>query len=103
MANAFFSGTIYLDTTNSAGTAATNVKVAYIVFRAAASNDALVLCDGTSNTDPIKFSATQPTAKATQVFDFSRRPLQFKNGVFVKTLTSGAEATLYTTTEGASS
>ncbi len=100
MANTYFSGTVYIDTAAAAATTVP-VKVAYIVFRAAAANDAFKLTDGSGGA--IKFTATMVAAKDTQIFDFSRRPIVFNASVYCSVLTSGAEVTLYTTTESAGS
>jgi hypothetical protein len=100
VANSYYSGTVYVDT--SGAVVSNAAKVAYITFRGAAADDAIVIRDGDGNTDPIKFSAILKDAKTTQVFDYSANPIVFKDGIYV-TITSGAVATIQTTTQGANS
>lgn len=97
MANAFQSGSIYIDTTGSLTTKP--VKVAYILYTPDTANDTIVFRDGSTGSDPIKLSLRHLNAKDTEVFDFSRRPLVFANGVYVTVPTNGT-ATLILTSEG---
>ncbi len=99
MANTFQSGTLYIDSTGQLFTGA--IKVSYIVFRANANHDELVLRDGTANTAPIKASVQIDVAKRTAIFDFSRNPIVFQTGIHCSAITSGAVATLQTTSQGA--
>ena len=100
MANSFFSGTVYIDTTSSQATTATKVKIAYAVFTPTAVNDSVVLADGTSSTNT-KLKLQSATAKQSQMFDFSRRPILFKGGIFCSSISTGAVLVLYTTNEAA--
>jgi len=99
MANTFQSGTLYVDSTGQVFTGA--IKISYVVFRANAANDELILRDGTAGTAPIKLSIQIDTAKRTQTFDFSRNPIVFQTGVYCSAVTASAVATLQTTTQGA--
>lgn len=98
MANAYQSGSIYVDTTGSLTTKP--VKVAYILYTPDTANDALVLRDGGAS-DPIKTTIKGATAKHTIVVDLSTRPMVFVNGIYATVATSGT-ATLIITSEGGS-
>lgn len=99
MANTFQSGTLYIDSTGQVFTG--TIKISYIMFRASGANDEIVLRDGTSGTAGIKISLQSHVANDTELFDFSRNPIIFQTGVYCSVLTSGAVATLQTTTQGA--
>lgn len=97
MANAYQSGSIFVDTT---GTLTTKpVKVAYILYTPDIGNDLMVVHDGSSASDPIKLKIKHFEAKDTEVFDFSARPLYFANGIHVVVPASGT-ATFILTSEG---
>lgn len=97
MANAYQSGSIFVDTT---GTLTTKpVKVAYILYTPDAANDQIAVYDGSSASDPVKLKIKHVTAKDTKVLDFSSRPLYFANGIHVVVPTSGT-ATFILTSEG---
>ena len=98
MANAHFSGTIYVDTTGSL-TAGAAARVSYILFTPDAANDLLVLRDGTDGSNPVKISIKAATAKHTVFFDFSQRPLVFSGGIYA-TIAANGTATIVTTSEG---
>lgn len=100
MANSFFSGTIYIDSTGAVSTL-TGLKVAYILFVPAANNDSITLRDGDGAGDPMKFKADAAVAHDTIHFDFSRKPILFKDGIYCSAISSGAVCFLYTTSEGA--
>lgn len=101
MANTFYSGTIFIDSTGAL--TARRVKIAYIVFSSANTNDVLEIRDGDGAGDPIKFHCHAPTGNSTQYFDFSNVPILFQDGVYCSVISTGAQATLYTTNEGVSS
>ena len=98
MANSFYSGTMYIDSTGSLTTQ--QVKVAYALFIPSANNDSVTLLDG--NGGSVKLIAEHNAAHEMQRLDFSRKPVLFKNGVYCSAISSGAKLLLYTTTEGAS-
>lgn len=99
MANAFHSGSILIDTT---GTVTTKpCKVAHITFVPDAGNDALVLYDGASTSDPKKIVIKGPTAKETIHIDLSGSPLRFATGIHA-TISASGFATLVLSYEGAS-
>ena len=97
MANAFQSGSIFVDTTGSLTTK--SVKVAYILYTPDTANDIIIFYDGDANTDPVKLKLRHLSAKDTEVFDFSARPLVFQDGIYV-TVPSNGTATLILTSEG---
>ncbi len=96
MANASLLGKIYLDSTGSV--ADRTIKVAHILFTPSTANDQLILSESASGSNCISIQSS--TAKTTMHFDFSYCPIIFNNGIYVKTLTSGATATLVTTRSG---
>jgi hypothetical protein len=95
MANITQSSSIYIDSTGVAFTGRT--KVAYIIFTPNAANDEITLRDGDGGGDPIKIHLHAATAKDSKVFDFSRRPMIFQDGIYVSALTASAKATLILT------
>lgn len=101
MANVEQSGSIYIDATGVA-TAKTNKRVAYIFFTPDAANDALTLRDGDGAGDPLKITIKGDIAKKTTIFDMSKAPMRFQDGIYVSALTASATAVLILTSgEGA--
>lgn len=98
MANAYQSGSIFVDTTGAL-TAVKNLRVSYILYTPDTANDQIIFYDGSSASDPVKLKLRHLSAKDTEVFDFSRRPLVFANGIYV-TVPSNGTATLILTSEG---
>lgn len=101
MANTFRSGTIYVDTA-SAQLYTGPIKVTYITFTTANSNDAFTINDGTSGSDPIKLNVKQHQADTTVIYDYSRNPIIFQTGIYCSALSTGAIIMIQTTTQGAS-
>mgnify|MGYP007100050953 CR=1 FL=1 len=99
MANAFYSGSITIDSDGAVATKA--VKVAYIVYTPAASGDSLLLYDHASSGSNLKLTLKGATANNSMFFDFSNKPLSFANGIYADITASGT-ATLILTSEGAS-
>ncbi len=97
MANSRNGNKIFADSTGAAVTGSA-VKVAYIVFTPNAANDECLLKETASGSDVFYFRAA--TAKETKVYDFSRRPVVFQNGLYIQTLTSGAKVIFVTTSTG---
>ncbi len=98
MANARNSNTCYLDATGSVTTEPT--KISCIVFTPDSANDQLIL-KSFDNSGEVKISLRSATAKTTMIFDFTSAPVHFPKGIYVGTITSGATATLITTSGGA--
>lgn len=93
MANVTNSNTIYIDATGdlSIGTD-TNIRVFYVVMTATAGNAVLELEDNQASTVD-KLYLGVATSGETKVFDFSRKPIVFPNGIEVTTATN-VKATL---------
>lgn len=100
MANTFFSGTVFVDTVGAVSSL-TGLKVAYVLFTPNANNDSVTIRDGDSSGDPIKFQFLASADHQTMLFDFSRNPILFKDGIYCSALSSGAVIMLYTTSAGA--
>lgn len=96
MANSQTGPLIYIDTEGAVTTART--LIAYIAVTGDNSNDYIILSSTESGPPVIKLSVM--ASNDTKVFDFSRIPLVFPNGVFVQDLASGAVATIVTTQAG---
>lgn len=96
MANTTSSNMIFIDSTGTVADSTT--KVAYIIFTPDAANDELLLRMTSSGANC--FYARGAVAKNTVVYDFSRKPLVFVNGLHVQTLTSGAKVVVITTKAG---
>lgn len=96
MANVRLGNKVYVDSTGAA--VESRVMVAYILFTANTALDEMVIKE-TSDGDPILYLRAA-TAKNTMMFDFSRKPLVFENGIYIATITSGAKATFVTTQAG---
>lgn len=97
MANVFQSGSIYVEASGSLTTKA--VKVAYILYTPDTANDIIIFHDGDTGADPVKLKLRHLSAKDTEIFDFSARPLVFQDGIYVTVPTNGT-ATLILTSEG---
>lgn len=93
MANTLNGNTLYLDTTSSNGLIRKNVKVSYIIFRAALVSDELILKDGSSS-GTVKVPLRADTSNQTLFVDLSNSPIVFPNGVYVDTLSANSVATL---------
>lgn len=96
MANAQTTGKIYLDSTGLVTDA--RVKVSAIIFTPSAANDQLILRETETGANCVALQSA--TAKTTMHFDFSLTPIVFGNGLYVQTLSTGATATLITTSSG---
>lgn len=96
MANTQRGNKIFIDTTGEVTTKKT--LVSYILFTPDAANDQLLLKEESGGADV--FYIRQSTAKNTEMYDFSLKPLVFENGIYVQTITSGAKAVLITTQAG---
>lgn len=99
MANAFHSGSISVDSDGVVVNKA--CKLAYVLFTPGASGDSIVLYDSASTTDNKKLTIKGATANQTDIFDLSRKPMSFTNGIYVD-VTGTITATLVLTSEGAS-
>lgn len=97
MANVRNSNSVYVDTTGSLTTDPT--KIAYIIFTPDSANDQLIL-KSFDNSGEIKISLRSATAKTTMIFDFSQSPVHFPKGIYAGTVTTGATATIVTTSGG---
>lgn len=93
MANAEEGNLIYVDTAGQLTTQPT--KVAYVIFQGDTVGDTISLGEGASTSTMM--SLTAETTNNTKVFDFSRAPLYFPNGIFAQTVDSGVQATLVIT------
>jgi hypothetical protein len=100
VANTFFSGTVYIDSTGAVSSL-TGLKVAYVVFVPGTNNDSVTLRDGDGAGDPMKLKMDASTAHDTVQLDFSRKPILFKDGIYCSAISAGAVCFLYTTSEGA--
>lgn len=97
MANTISSNTLYVDATGTPVTAS-NVKVAFLLVTATGANGRIVLVDG--GTDAVKLDARVASSGASQLFDFSRVPIVFANGIKVLTLTNAVATLVYTSRGG---
>lgn len=96
MANNVQSSTVYIDT-NSAQVYAKKALVAYVIYTSSGAGDQIVLRDGNDGSDPIKLSLKVEAANSTQVFDFSRKPIIFQDGIYVSALSASSVATIVLT------
>ena len=95
--NSFFADTQYSVTTDDLVRA--SVQVTYITVTAVAANTVLKLGDVQAAAQP-KIELRVATAGTTQIFDFSRKPILFPNGIRVLTLTATSNATCVITNVG---
>lgn len=80
---------IYVDQTGTVtGSTERNSHVVYVVVTATAASGVLKLSDTVLTTSAIKVDLRVATSGASQVFDFSRSPMVFPNGINVSTLTN---------------
>lgn len=96
MANNRTGNKFYVDSTGEL--TADKTLVSYILFTPDAANDQMVIRESSNGADVLYFRAA--TAKDTQLFDFSAKPLVFPNGVYIQTLTTGAKASFILTEAG---
>lgn len=96
MANAQEATLISVDTAGELTTQPT--KVTYIVVTPSTGGDVLELGSGASTATLVKLSGS--TANQSTLFDFSRNPLYFPNGIYAQTVDSGLTATIVVTTSG---
>lgn len=96
MANARLGNKIYVDAAGELTTART--LVTGILFTPAAADDSMVLAEVSGGSTALKIQS--PTAKLTQPFDFSTKPMVFNNGIYVVSITAGAVATIITSEAG---
>lgn len=101
MANSYNKGRIYINTatgdTRQAVSTDKRIKIAYITFIPNAGNDQCVIKESSSG--EIVFVLSAATAKDTLFLDFSAKPVVM-DGLYVESLSSNAQAILYTTSEG---
>lgn len=86
MANATSGNVIYVDTTGDL-TSDTNKRIAYIALTATGANGRVVVRE-VDNSNPIKLDLRVVTSGATQIFDFSRKPIVFTTGINIGTLSN---------------
>ena len=102
MANVLNGNSWYVDsayTTSADDLIRPSTQVNYIVVTTTAANAILVMGDvqGTSST---KMELRVAASGASQLFDFSRKPLLFPNGIRITTLTNCKATFVGTTTAG---
>ena len=99
MANARTGNKIFIDSTGAVISGANQpVKIAYILFTPNSTHDELLLRETVNGDDCLYLRLD--LAKDTRLFDFSRKPIVFNNGIYVQTLSSGPKAVLITTSAG---
>lgn len=99
MANIRNANTWYVDTSD-ASLSVTNIRVMGIILTGAGSTSVLTLGDDNSaDSYPTKLTLSV-AANTTQQIRLEDTPLVFPNGIRIKALTSGASATLLTSTAG---
>ena len=98
MAITYQSGSIYATSTGQLVTG--RVKVAYIMFCPHSNGDEVVLRDGTSGSDPIKFDIHGSGSYATVFLDFSNKPVVFADGIYCSVLSANCHLTIVLTNEG---
>jgi hypothetical protein len=98
LANKKTTGTWYIDATGAL-TTEKNQKVSYVIITAGGGVATVELQE--SDTGSNKYTFKNANSNSTQVLDFSSKPLVFSQGIFVKTLTSGASVMLVMATGGA--
>lgn len=86
MANVTSGNVIYVDSTGDL-TTDTNKRIAYVSLTATGANGRIVIRE-VGNSNPIKLDLRVVTSGATQVFDFSRKPVIFATGINVGTLSN---------------
>jgi len=99
MANTRNGNTFYIDTSVETVSTDKNQRIAYVVLTATAANGRIVLADPSVSGNPPKVDLRVAVSGTTEVFDFSRLPLYFPNGMRVNILTN-ALATLVMTQSG---
>lgn len=89
MANAVNGNTVYIDSTGdvSIGTDK-NIKVLYITITPTAASAVLALDDNAAAGDVTKLDLRVATDGDSKMFDFSRKPIVFPNGINVQTVTN---------------
>jgi len=97
VANSRSGNIFYVDSTGEL-TTDSSIKLIGILFTTDNANDALVLRESSGGTN--KLSIKHVTADDTKFIDLSTTPILFARGIYVTTLTSGAVATLITSTGG---
>lgn len=99
MANVRNANTWYVDTASESLTVS-NIRVSSIVLTAGGSTSSLLLGDDVSDASyPNKLSIVAAANTSVQV-RLEDTHMVFPNGIRIKTLTSGATATLFITTAG---
>ncbi len=93
MANVVNANTVYIDTTGDISVGSDkNIKVSYVILTAGAADARIQLKDNQSSAVD-KLDLRVVTSGATQMFDFSRKPIVFPNG-FDAEITNSAIVTL---------
>jgi hypothetical protein len=93
MANASAGNSSYVDTTGVIG-ASSNEKVAYVVVSTTAANGVLTLQDNAAS--PVnKVTLKLAADGSSQLFDFSKNPIVFPNGVKASTVTDCVATVVY--------
>lgn len=99
MANVRNANTWYVDTASDS-LAVSNIRITSIILTGGGSTSTLFLGDAVSDASyPAKMSI-MAAANTTVQIRLEDTPMVFPNGIYIKTLTSGATATLFTTTAG---
>lgn len=90
MANVLNGNSFYVDTaysTSADDLVRASVLVSYVIVTTTAANG-VVLAGDVAGTSPSKLSLKLAANTSSQIFDFSRRPILFPNGIRVTTLTN---------------
>lgn len=99
MANSYIKGRVYIDTaTSQVVSEDKRIKITHILFVPNATNDQIVVRENSSG--PPAFILSAATAKDHEYLDFSANPIVM-DGIYVSSVSSGAQAILYTTSGGA--
>lgn len=98
MANIRNSNTAYVDSGSSLIVPDANVKLAYVIFTSSSAGDSIVLRDGGSS-GALKLKIKNGVATDSRTHRFDAVPMVFPNGIYVDTISSGATATLITTSK----
>lgn len=99
MANVRNGNTWYVDTAGES-LDVLNVRVTSVILTAGAGIAELLLGDGSSVASYPNKTSIKAAAETTVQVILDTTPVVFPNGIRIKTLTSGAQATLLTTTAG---
>lgn len=98
MANIRNSNSFYIDSTGALNTDA-NTRVFYIVITSTAAPGTITIADN-QGTPVTKLSLAVDVADRSTIFDFSRKPLIFPNGINITAITNCTAMIEYSTTGG---